>query len=308
MTGFAGRAGMGVFMKFIAGIDGGGTKTIVICSDLNGKILKEHKFGPFNVNSIGKEGFAALMEEICAFLQEMGQCAALCIGAAGCSNPSMQEVVKAAMERAGIANWKLVGDHEIALSGALEGKPGICLGVGTGTFCFGKNDNGESLRTGGWGHLIGDEGSGYALGRDALSAVTRHWDGYGEATSLTRAVKEEMKLDTHEKLVAYVYGNDKSAVAAFSRIVEREAKAGDAVANAILRNNAKALARQAAATAKHLQMERGEAVLLGGLVESDTVYRSFLQEAMMEFMPDFLCIVPKQTAAVGAVIMAGQQL
>ena len=55
-------------------------------------------------------------------------------------------------------------------------------------------------------------------------------------------------------------------------------------------------------------MERGEAVLLGGLVESDTVYRSFLQEALMEFMPDFLCIVPKQTAAVGAVIMAGQQL
>lgn len=295
-------------MKFVSGIDGGGTKTIVICSDLDGNILKEQRFGPFNVNSIGKEGFAALMEEICVFLQGMGQCAALCIGAAGCSNPSMQEVVKTAMEQAGITNWKLVGDHEIALSGALEGKPGICLGVGTGTFCFGKNDNGDSLRIGGWGHLIGDEGSGYALGRDALLAVTHEWDGYGEATSLTRAVKEEMQLDTHEKLVAYVYGNDKSVVAACSHIVEREAAAGDFVAKAILRNNAKALASQAAATVKRLKMESGEVTLLGGLVENDTVYRGFLREAIAESIPDFLCIVPRQTAAVGAVIMARQQL
>lgn len=54
-------------MKYIAGIDGGGTKTIVICSDLDRNIVKEQRFGPFNVNSIGKEGFAALLEEICAF-------------------------------------------------------------------------------------------------------------------------------------------------------------------------------------------------------------------------------------------------
>ncbi len=295
-------------MKYIAGIDGGGTKTIVICSDLDRNIVKEQRFGPFNVNSIGKEGFAALLEEICAFLQETGQCAALCIGAAGCSNPDMQELVKTAMEQAGIANWRLVGDHEIALSGALEGKSGICIGVGTGTFCFGKNDSGERLRTGGWGHLIGDEGSGYALGRDALSAVTRDWDGYGEATSLTKAVKEEMGLDTHEKLVAYVYGNDKSAVAACSRIVEREAAAGDAVANAILRKNAKAVAAQAAAMVKRLGMKGGEVALLGGLAENETVYRILLREAVAEAMPDFSCAAPKQSAAMGALIMAAEQL
>lgn len=295
-------------MEFIAGIDGGGTKTIVICADLDGKLLKEQRFGPFNVNSIGKEGFAALMEEICAFLQGMGQCLALCIGAAGCSNPSMQEVVKAAMEQAHIANWRLVGDHEIALSGALEGRPGICLGVGTGTFCFGKNEDGERVRVGGWGHLIGDEGSGYALGRDALSAVTRDWDGCGEKTTLTKAVREELRLDTHEKLVAYVYGNDKSVVAAFSHIVEREATAGDPVANAILRANAKALVKQASAAAERLNMRGGEMALLGGLAENDTVYRGFLLEAVTEYMPDFLCIAPKQTAAIGAVIMAGELL
>lgn len=291
-------------MKFIAGIDGGGTKTIVMCSDLEGNLLQEERFGPFNINSIGEEGFAALLNEICGFLQQAGQCEALCIGAAGCSNPGMQRIVRAAMEQARITNWHLAGDHEIALSGALEGKPGICLGVGTGTFCFGRNDRGESVRVGGWGHLIGDEGSGYALGRDALLAVTHDLDGYGDATTLTRAVTQEMQLDTHEKLVAYVYGNDKSAVAAVSRMVEREAKAEDAVANAILRENAKALARQAAATAERLQMEGGEVALMGGLAENDTLYRRFLCQAVMESMPGFVCIAPRQTAAVGAVIMA----
>lgn len=298
----------GIFMEFVAGIDGGGTKTIVTCSDLSGKILTKRKFGPFNINSIGGEGLAVLMEEICAFLQDTGQCLALCIGAAGCSNPAMQEVVTRAMEKAGIANWRLVGDHEIALCGAMEGRAGICLGVGTGTFCFGKNEKGESVRIGGWGHLLGDEGSGYALGRDGLQAVTREWDGYGEATALTKAAEEEMGIDTHQKMVAYVYGNDKSAVAAFSRIVEREAAAGDRVAGEILRENAKLLIRQAAAAAKHLEMETGEVALIGGLVENDTVFRKFLLGAAAECMPEFHCIAPRQTADVGAVIMAGEQL
>lgn len=294
-------------MEFVAGIDGGGTKTIVACSDLDGKILEERRFGAFNVNSIGREGFAALMEEITTLLRGMGRCVSLCIGAAGCSNPSMQEVVAAAMKRADIGNWKLVGDHEIALWGALEGKPGICLGVGTGTFCFGRNAKGESVRVGGWGHLIGDEGSGYALGRDALRAVTRQWDGYGETTTLTEAAAKELGIDSGQKMVAYVYGKDKSAVAAFSRAVEREAAAGDAVAKEILRENAKLLIGQAAVAAKRLGMENGELALIGGLAESDTVYRKCLLQAAAEDMPGFTCVSPRQTAAVGAVMM-GREL
>ena len=88
-------------MEFVAGIDGGGTKTIVVCSDLDGKILREERFGAFNVNSVGREEFTALMEEIATFLRGMGRCVSLCIGAAGCSNPSMQEVVAEAMKRGG---------------------------------------------------------------------------------------------------------------------------------------------------------------------------------------------------------------
>ncbi len=56
-------------MKIVAGIDGGGTKTKVICQDLQGQTIAEEKFGAFNLNSIGEEGFTALMKQICEFLQ-----------------------------------------------------------------------------------------------------------------------------------------------------------------------------------------------------------------------------------------------
>ena len=108
-------------MKIVAGIDGGGTKTKVICQDLQGQTIAEEKFGAFNLNSIGEEGFTALMKQICEFLQNKGECVSLCIGAAGVSNPQMRGLVEQAMNQAGIEKWELVGDHEIALWGALEG-------------------------------------------------------------------------------------------------------------------------------------------------------------------------------------------
>ena len=82
----------------------------------------------------------------------------------------------------------------------------------------------------------------------------------------------------------------------------------DAVANAILRKNAKAVAAQAAAMVKRLGMKGGEVALLGGLAENETVYRILLREAVAEAMPDFSCAAPKQSAAMGALIMAAEQL
>lgn len=295
-------------IEFVAGIDGGGTKTTVICRNLQGQTLAEQKFGPFNLNSIGEEKFTALMAQICTFLQSIGSCLALCIGAAGVSNLQMKNLIRHAMENAGITNWQLVGDHEIALCGALEGGAGISLVAGTGSICYGKNSEGEVVRAGGWGHLIGDEGSGYAIGRDALRAIARHWDGCGEETSLTRAVAEQLQIINRQKMIAYIYGNDKSSVAVVSRIVEREAALGDQVANLILKENADQLSELVAAVAKRLDMKAGEVALLGGLLENHTVFRKFLIKAVEDRCPGFACVAPRQTAAVGAVMMAVKSL
>lgn len=296
-------------MKFVAGIDGGGTKTAVICSDLDGRTVATETFGPFNVNSIGVDGFTILMVQICEFLRQTGECEALCIGAAGVSNPRMRSLVQQAMEKANITNWQLVGDQEIALWGALEGEPGISVVAGTGSICFGRNADDETVSIGGWGHLIGDEGSGYTIGRDVLRAVAHAWDaGTNEADMLAQLLASEHKITSREKLIAHVYTNDKSAVAQLARVAEQAAAAGDAKALAILTENASLLSEQVALVADRLQMKSGEVALLGGLLEHDTMYRKLLVQEIGKRCAGFTCVEPCDNAAIGAVLMARRNL
>ncbi len=295
-------------MKFIAGIDGGGTKTRVCCRDVQGQTLSEKTFGAFNFNSIGAERFAALLTEITAYLQSVGICAALCIGTAGISNETMSAMIDKALDQAGITRRKLVGDHVIALHGALDGQPGIALIAGTGSICFGISPEGEEVRSGGWGHLIGDEGSGYALGRDALSAVAHAWDGYGTPTLLTGLLAETYGLDSQSKIVSYVYAGDKSRVAALSRLVEQAAAAGDEVALSIIQANGEKLAQQAEAVYRRLHIREAPLAMLGGMLENKTLLRSAFIRAMGQRCPLVHCIDPKHDACTGAVMMAQAML
>ena len=295
-------------MKFFAGIDGGGTKTRVCCCGLDGIEIAARTFGAFNINSIGLEKFRTLLSDITAFLRDVGECAAVCIGSAGISNEAMADAVSEAMKEAGIGNWKLVGDNVIALAGALDGGAGIILIAGTGSICFGRGRNGEEARSGGWGHLIGDEGSAYALGRDALSAVARAMDGYGEHTMLTALLASELGLNTRPGIISYTYGGDKSTVAALSRLVETAAAAGDEVALNIISDNAEKMAELVGAVAGKLDLGRTEVAMLGGMLENDTFLRACFIEVMERRLPDITCISPKKDACAGAVMMAKEML
>ena len=291
-------------MRLAAGIDGGGTRTRVECRRMDGSVLCRETFGPFNLNSIGEERFTALWREIAGFLKNKGECAALCAGAAGVSNPRVHALTAQAMERAGIGSWRLVGDHEIALHGALSGRPGCALIAGTGSICCGRNAAGVFVRTGGWGHLIDDGGSGYALGRDALAAVMRQWDGRGGETLLSQLAASQLGVRTPQEMVSYVYGGDKSRVAAAAPLVERAAREGDRVALAIYARGGAELGALVAATAARLGMESGEVALLGGLLQRDQYLRKAFMEDLSGRTPGIRCVEPQQDAAAGAALMA----
>lgn len=295
-------------MDFIAGIDGGGTKTKICCRDLQGNQISEAQFGPFNLNSIGPDKFRELMAQIGAYLNSVGNCRAVCMGSAGISNSVMVEIVTEAMANAGIKNWQLVGDQVIALHGALDGKEGISVIAGTGSICFGRGTDGTQARSGGWGHLIGDEGSGYALGRDAVRAVALAWDGCGPETMLTGLLAERFALDTQSKIISYVYGADKSRLAALSRLVEDAAADGDAVALEIIRKNARELSRLVAAVGRRLGLEAPKVAMLGGMLENDTLLRREFVLAMEELAPRYTCISPIHNACIGAVMMAEEMV
>ena len=287
---------------FVCGVDGGGTKTTAICCSPDGKEIARRVFGPFNLNSIGTQAFESILNELVSFLDETGYCRALCIGAAGITNNRVSECAEAVLSKTRIP-YKLLGDFEIAHTGALDGNEGIILIAGTGSVCYGKNKDGKTAMAGGWGHLIGDAGSGYGIGRDALSAVARMYDGYGEPTILKDMIAREFCLDTQEKIVSHVYSNDKSAVAALSPLVEKACTSGDPVAMEIVRTNAEALVQLVKTVSSRLGLTSCKVALLGGLLENKTALKAEFVD-QLHSSTNLHCVSPLHSAAEGAVLEA----
>lgn len=266
---------------FIAGIDGGGTHTRIEVRDMENRLLKHGEFGPFNVNSIGETAFRSLLREIFAWCGSMEDCARLCIGAAGISNPKVKEILGSELAAAGFrGQWKLCGDQEIALRGAMDG-PGIVVISGTGSICFGKNAAGETARSGGFGHLIDDGGSGYALGRDVLSCAVRAYDGRLDNNGLLLSVCSRLGGGP-EKIVPFVYSSetDKAAIAKFSWVALEQAGKADPDALRILETGARELAALVAAVQQRLGMPRCRIALLGGLIDHDNPYRRVVADQL----------------------------
>lgn len=292
---------------FLAGIDGGGTSTKLELRDDCNRLVCRKKFGPFNMNSIGEAAFRSLLGEVFAACGSMSHCAALCVGAAGISNPLVRSVLQEELKNAGFAGiLTLVGDQEIALRGAMD-TPGVALIAGTGSIAFGRNGAGELARSGGYGHLIDDEGSGYALGRDGLGAVVRALDGRGADTMLVEKIFAMLDISSLSQLVTFVYGKatDKSRIAQISREVVSCAAAGDAVSVSILRRGAAELAALVSAVQKKLALSGCPIGLLGGLLEGENPYRGLVCEALE---PLGTPVPPAHDALWGAAQMAWESL
>ena len=259
----------------IAGIDGGGTHTRLELRDEENRLLSRTEFGPFNLNAIGEAAFRRLLRQVFAACGDMADCARLCVGGAGISNPAVGAILGQELERAGFSGmWKLCGDQEIALRGAMDG-PGIAVIAGTGSICFGKNQAGQTARSGGFGHLIDDGGSGYALGRDVLSTAVQALDGRCPDTAILERVYHRLGREDPGAIVSFVYDEttDKAAIARFSSIALALAEEGNPTAQAILNRGAGELYALAAAVQRRLGLEGQPIALLGGLLSGENPYR-----------------------------------
>lgn len=267
---------------FIAGIDGGGTHTRLEIRDENNRNACRTEFGPFNLNSIGEDAFRHLLREVFSACGDMRECAGLCIGGAGISNPAVGSILREELAKADFhGKWKLCGDQEIALRGAMD-EPGIALIAGTGSICFGRNHRGETARSGGFGHLIDDGGSGYALGRDVFSAAVRAADGRGDDEEILRAVYARLGGSGTETIVSFVYGRetDKASIARFSEIALTLAEKEDDGALRILRRGAEELHDMVSAVKFRLKLSHCPIALMGGLLREENIYRHMVKERL----------------------------
>ena len=266
---------------FVAGIDGGGTHTRIELRDMENRLLRSGDFGPFNLNSVGEAAFRSLLREVFGWCGAMECCAKLCVGAAGISNPKVGRILEEELIQAGFkGRWKLCGDQEIALRGAMDG-PGAVIIAGTGSICFGKNAAGETARSGGFGHLIDDGGSGYALGRAVLHNAVCAVDGRETDRAILRGVCDRLGTGP-EGIVPFVYSpqTDKAAVAKLCYVALELAEQGNEAAMAILRQGAAELSQMVAAVQARLEMPGCRVALLGGLLTEDNIYRQMVEEQL----------------------------
>ena len=213
-------------MPYCVGIDGGGTKTAVELRWSDYSSNTRAVFGPLNCNS-DRPATAKTLADTMAWLAAqpggLSGCGALCIGSAGISNPDAYHFLENTVRAGGYRGpLQIVGDQVTALAGALGTPVGTVLIAGTGSICYARTADGHERRSGGWGHLIDDEGSAYALGRDILRAVVRATDGRAPATALTALVADRLGAESVQSVIRFTYAptTTKKEIAALATLLD----------------------------------------------------------------------------------------
>jgi N-acetylglucosamine kinase-like BadF-type ATPase len=275
--------------ELILGIDGGGSKTIALLADLDGRVLGRGTAGSSNYQGVGAEAAqAALSRAIRAAFAAAevppGPIRAACLGLAGVDRPEDRALFEAWAARAapGVPTL-IVNDAELVLAAGTPEGWGAALICGTGSIAVGRDRAGQMARAGGWGHLLGDEGSGYAIGSAALRAVTRASDGRAPQTALTAAVLSHWSLATPEDLISHVYQAHVTTphIAALTPLVEAAAVEGDEVALGILADAGRELALAVKAVVQQLALSNPvPCALAGGVILNSRLVRQAFLEAV----------------------------
>src|SRR3954447_16149962 len=195
----------------VLGIDAGGTKTVCLLADAQGAVVSEGRGAGANLHTAGELAVEKVLHE--AMEAAIGDRdltpAAVCLGIAGVDRDDEMRTVRAIMRRIGYKSRVLVvNDALIGLVAGARDEPGIAINSGTGSIVYGRNARFEAARAGGWGHLIGDEGSGYWIGRAALAAVMRASGGRGPGTALSADILAHLQVDDESRLPRIVYDRD----------------------------------------------------------------------------------------------------
>jgi glucosamine kinase len=293
----------------VLGIDAGGTKTVCQVADATGRILAESRGPGANLQNAGELHVEKVLHEViqAATLQADAWPTTACIGMAGVDRPEDAAVVRGILSRlVPRCPVVVVNDALIALEAGAPGAAGVVVIAGTGSIAYGRDTRGRAARAGGWGYVLGDEGSGYWLGRQALRAVLRASDGRGPATPLTTRVLAHYEVSRPQDLVREIYyGRFKpSTVAACASLVEEVANEGDLWAQALIETGANELSLAARAVCERLSLPDGPVILAGGIFRAVPRLRAGMVNALTTHRPGIVVRALTQEPAAGAVSLA----
>lgn len=298
---------------YIIGVDGGGTKTTAILANREGQIVAKKEVGPSNYQVAGKKKFKRLVLDIIDNLTgsshiKKSEISKISLGLAGVGRENEKKEVHGILRDIGFDSI-VENDAVIALMGALGGKPGVVIIAGTGSIALGKNDKDEIARAGGWGYILGDEGSGFYIGKNALIYALKEYDGRGEKTILTEMINKKLKISNIEEVVPLIYSGKltKTEVAGLAKLVFEASRKKDKIANIILNEAGKELGLLAYAVIRKLEFKSKsiDMSLIGGIFKE----KEHLLEPMRAVIPyNINFIEPRFPPVVGAFLMGLEKI
>lgn len=296
---------------FVLGIDAGGTKTVCLLANDRGEVLAEARRGGANLQAAGELEVEKVLHEVMedALGDRSIVPSAICLGIAGVDRPGDAATVSAIMKRIGYkARVLVVNDALVALEAGAPGVPGVVVIAGTGSIAYGRNACNEAARAGGWGYVLGDEGSGYWIGRAAIRAVLSEADRRGPDTELTGLLLEYFGVSRAQDLIHQVYQATlkPSAISALAKCVNTAFQHGDQVAIGIVRGSADQLESSALSVARRLDLV-GTAfpfVLAGGMFRAVPWLHEELSRRLPLAAPQSRTVLLDVEPAAGAVRLA----
>lgn len=301
-------------------MDIGKTKTFAIIMDEVGQVYAKAVTGPSGMwlkeETIVKNLGEAIKECLSKGNLSLDELDLISISWADLDTRADWENAWRIAEKLGLSKEKTIIEHDAvaAYYAVTWGKPGIAMIAGTGSIGFGINKRGERARSGGWGWIIGDEGSAYWIAIKALNAVSRAYDGRGEKTMLSKKLKEYFSIENELEILTKIYkemSGEVKEIAKIAKIVDEAANEGDIIARRIMEEAGKELALCVLSIAKRLNMEKDEIIVggIGGVYKSKHVRRVF-HKLLEENLPNAEIREPLigYTPILGPIIIAFKKL
>lgn len=308
-------------MDYILGVDGGGTKTITRITDLKGCILAETITGPSNYKKVelsvaSKNIIEGIFKSIYSFNSDEANVSfkSSCFGLAGLDSSKDETVYRDTIFKSRVAKMLdlnktiICNDSRIGLAAGTDKKNGIMIICGTGSNCFGINENGLEVKADGWDFILGDECSSFEVGLRALRAVMRDFDKRGRKTILKERILEKLNLSNIEDLIEWAYIDPfySEKVAALSQVVSDSAELGDVVSQKILSNAVK----EAFITIKTVAMQLGfknkdfDIVFVGSLFRCEKYFKNPLCDKLIKAFPGINFTKLNDKPVAGAIKLA----
>jgi N-acetylmuramic acid 6-phosphate etherase len=296
---------------------------VALLVDASGRLVKRLEVGPANLRLLTDSRFKSLLRSLA---RQCPRPSALGIGLAGARTAADRERIR----RAAHTVWPGVPCHathdlETALQAALrtdlrsaakrnqvtrssppDGGARVLVLCGTGSCCYGRRADGTEVRTGGWGHLLGDRGSGYAIALEALRDTLRRYDHTKQWPRLGQRILRRLALNTPEELLGWIQGAGKDEVASLAPEVFAAAAKGDRPARTVLANAAGSLAADALTCARSLVSPRGAVnfVLAGSVLLRQPAFARKVAQAIRAARPRASVALLRRESAWGAVELA----